>query len=95
MLTMFALHFFMTADSDREAMTATQLRGDPAPPRSTGSCALGSISFVVVVLATGVLLDWAGVALQPWLVIILLVATASPRNWYRCAARAGCNPGVA
>jgi len=59
------------------------LRGDPGAAALYGQLrAWGSISFVVVVLATGVLLDWAGVALQPWLVIILLVATAVARNWY-------------
>jgi len=78
LLTMFAVHFFMTGQIPiAEAMTATQLRGDPRAAARYGRLrAWGSISFVVVVLATGVLLDFAGVALQPWLVLAFLVATA-------------------
>jgi len=78
LLTMFAVHFFMTGQIPiAEAMTATRLRGDPQAAARYGRLrAWGSISFVVVVLATGVLLDWAGVALQPWLVLAFLVGTA-------------------
>jgi len=98
LLTMFALHFFMTGQIPiAEAMTATQLRGDPGAAALYGQLrAWGSISFVVVVLATGVLLDWAGVALQPWLVIILLVATAVAAQLVRDAPHApDATPGVA
>ena len=98
LLTMFALHFFMTGQIPiAEAMTATQLRGDPGAAALYGQLrAWGSISFVVVVLATGVLLDWAGVALQPWLVIILLVATAVAAQLVRDAPHApDAAPGVA
>ena len=77
LLTMFAVHFFMTGQVPiAEAMAATRLRGDPQAAARYGRLrAWGSISFVVVVLATGVLLDWAGVGLQPWLVLALLVGT--------------------
>lgn len=78
LLTMFAVHFFITAQIPIvEAMTATQLRGDPQAAARYGRLRVwGSASFVVAVLATGVLLDAAGVALQPWLVLALLAATA-------------------
>jgi PPP family 3-phenylpropionic acid transporter len=72
------VHFFLTGQIPiAEAMTATQLRGDPRAAARYGRLrAWGSISFVCTVLATGVLLDWAGVALQPALVLALLAATA-------------------
>ena len=78
LLTMFAVHFFMTGQIPvAEAMTAARLRGDPQAATRYGRLrAWGSISFVVVVLATGVLLDRAGVGLQPWLVLAFLAATA-------------------
>jgi PPP family 3-phenylpropionic acid transporter len=58
-------------------MAATRLRGDPQAAARYGRLrAWGSISFVIVVLATGVVLDWAGVGLQPWLVLVLLAGTA-------------------
>lgn len=78
LLTMFAVHFFLTGQVPiAEAMTASRLRGDPQAAARYGRMrAWGSISFVIVVLATGVLLDWAGVGLQPWLVLALLAATA-------------------
>jgi len=78
LLTMFAVHFFMTGQIPiAEAMTASRLRGDPQAAARYGRLrAWGSISFVIVVLATGVLLDWAGVGLQPWLVLAFLAGTA-------------------
>jgi PPP family 3-phenylpropionic acid transporter len=78
LLTMFSVHFFMTGQVPiAEAMAATRLRGDPQAAARYGRLrAWGSISFVVVVLATGVLLDWAGVGLQPWLVLAFLAGTA-------------------
>jgi MFS transporter, PPP family, 3-phenylpropionic acid transporter len=87
LLTMFAVHFFMTGQIPiAEAMTATQLRGDPQAAARYGRLrAWGSISFVLVVLATGVMLDWAGVGLQPWLVLVFLARRRWPRNW--CAMR--------
>jgi PPP family 3-phenylpropionic acid transporter len=90
LLTMFAVHFFMTGQIPiAEAMTATQLRGDPQAAARYGRLrAWGSISFVVVVLATGVALDWVGVALQPWLVLVLLAATAMAGQLVRDAPHA-------
>lgn len=78
LLTMFAVHFFMTGQVPiAEAMAATRLRGDPQAAARYGRLrAWGSISFVVVVLATGVLLDLAGVGVQPWLVLALLAGAA-------------------
>ncbi len=78
LLTMFAVHFFMTGQVPiAEAMTATRLRGDPRAAERYGRLrAWGSISFVAAVLAAGVALDFAGVELQPWLVLALLLATA-------------------
>jgi len=90
LLTMFAVNFFMTGQVPiAEAMTATQLRGDPQAATRYGRLRVwGSISFVVTVLATGVLLDWAGVALHPWLVLVLLAATALAGQWVREAPHA-------
>lgn len=78
LLTMFAVNFFMTGQIPiAEAMTATQLRGDPRAAARYGRLRVwGSISFVATVLAAGVLLDGLGVAAQPWLLLGLLVATA-------------------
>ncbi len=78
LLTMFAVHFFLTGQIPVvEAITATRLRGDAQAAARYGRLrAWGSISFVAVVLATGVLLDWVGVALQPWLVLAFLAGTA-------------------
>jgi PPP family 3-phenylpropionic acid transporter len=78
LLTMFAVHFFMTGQIPvAEAMTATRLRDDPHAAARYGRLRVwGSISFVVTVLAVGVLLDLSGVGLQPWLVLALLAATA-------------------
>jgi PPP family 3-phenylpropionic acid transporter len=90
LLTMFAVHFFMTGQIPiAEAMTATQLRGDPQAAARYGRLrAWGSISFVLVVLATGVMLDWAGVELQPWLVLVFLAATALAAQLVRDAPHA-------
>ena len=90
LLTMFAVHFFMTGQIPiAEAMTATQLRNDPQAAARYGRLrAWGSISFVVVVLATGVALDWQGMGLQPWLVLVLLVATAMAGQLVRDAPHA-------
>ena len=85
LLTMFAVHFFMTGQIPvAEAMTAARLRGDPQAATRYGRLrAWGSISFVIVVLATGVLLDRAGVGLQPWLVLAFLAATALAARFVR------------
>ena len=85
LLTMFAVHFFMTGQIPvAEAMTAARLRGDPQAAARYGRLrAWGSISFVVVVLATGVLLDRAGVGLQPWLVLAFLAGTALAARFVR------------
>jgi len=90
LLTMFAVHFFMTGQIPiAEAMTATQLRGDPRAATRYGRLRVwGSISFVAVVVSTGVLLDWAGVALQPWLVLACLAATAAAGQLVRDAPHA-------
>ena len=78
LLTMFAVHFFLTAQIPIvEAITATRLRGDAQAVRSYGRLrAWGSASFVVSVLAAGVLLDVSGVAVHPWLVVAVLAAAA-------------------
>lgn len=90
LLTMFAVHFFLTGPIPiAEAMTATQLRGDPQAAARYGRLrAWGSISFVLVVLATGVMLDWAGVGLQPWLVLAFLSSTALVAQLVRDAPHA-------
>ena len=90
LVTMFAVHFFMTGQIPiAEAMTATRLRDDPQAAMRYGRLRVwGSISFVISVLATGMLLDAAGVALQPWLVLLLLVATAACGQWVRDAPHA-------
>jgi PPP family 3-phenylpropionic acid transporter len=87
LLTMFAVHFFMTGQVPiAEAMAATRLRGDPQAAARYGRLRVwGSISFVAVVLASGVLLDWAGVGAQPWLVLVLLAATAAAAQLVRDA----------
>ena len=87
LLTMFAVHFFMTAQIPiAEAMTATRLRGEPRAAALYGRLrAWGSASFVLVVLTTGVLLDRAGLGLQPWLVLVLLAGTAAAARLVRDA----------
>jgi PPP family 3-phenylpropionic acid transporter len=87
LLTMFAVHFFMTGQVPiAEAMAATRLRGDPQAAARYGRLRVwGSISFVAVVLASGVLLDWAGVGAHPWLVLVLLAATAAAAQLVRDA----------
>jgi PPP family 3-phenylpropionic acid transporter len=87
LLTMFAVHFFLTGQIPiAEAMAAARLRGDPQAAARYGRLrAWGSISFVVVVLATGVALDWAGVGLQPWLVLSFLAGTAAAAQLVRDA----------
>jgi PPP family 3-phenylpropionic acid transporter len=90
LLTMFAVHFFMTGQVPiAEAMAATRLRGDPQAAARYGRLRVwGSISFVAVVLASGVLLDWAGVGAQPWLVLALLAGTAAAAQLVREAPHA-------
>jgi PPP family 3-phenylpropionic acid transporter len=90
LVTMFAVHFFMTGQIPIvEAMAATQLRGDPQAATRYGRLrAWGSISFVIVVLGTGVALDGFGLALQPWLVLVLLAATALSASLVREAPHA-------
>jgi MFS transporter, PPP family, 3-phenylpropionic acid transporter len=90
LVTMFAVHFFLTGQIPiAEAMTATQLRGDPEAAARYGRLrAWGSISFVLVVLTTGVLLDLAGLALQPWLVLTFLAGTALVAQLVRDAPHA-------
>lgn len=90
LLTMFAVHFFLTGQIPiAEAMTATRLRGDPQAAARYGRLrAWGSISFVVVVLATGAALDWAGVGLQPWLVLLFFAGTALVAQLVRDAPHA-------
>jgi MFS transporter, PPP family, 3-phenylpropionic acid transporter len=79
LVTMFAVNFFMTGQIPiAEAITATQLRNAPQAAASYGRLRLwGSASFVVVVLGLGALFDAAGIALQPWVVLALLAATAA------------------
>ena len=90
LLTMFAVHFFMTGQVPiAEAMAATQLRDDPQAAARYGRLrAWGSISFVVVAIGTGIVLDWLGVHLQPWLVVALLAATALAGSLVREAPHA-------
>lgn len=90
LLTMFAAHFFITGQIPiAEAMTATRLRNDPHAAARYGRLRVwGSISFVVTVLLAGMLLDWAGVALQPWIVLALLLATAAAGQLVRDAPHA-------
>ncbi len=90
LLTMFAVHFFMTGQIPiAEAMTATRLRDDPHAAARYGRLRVwGSISFVITVLAVGVLLDVAGVGLQPWLVLVLMAATAACGQLVRDAPHA-------
>jgi len=90
LLTMFAVHFFMTGQIPiAEAMTATRLRDDPHAAARYGRLRVwGSISFVISVLTVGVVLDYAGVGLQPWLVLALLAATAGCGQLVRDAPHA-------
>jgi PPP family 3-phenylpropionic acid transporter len=76
-----------------EAMTATRLRDDPHAATRYGRLRVwGSISFVVAVLASGVLLDAAGLAIQPWLLLSLLAAIGVAAQFVRDAPHA---PGEA
>lgn len=90
LLTMFAVHFFLTAQIPLvEAMTATRLRDDPQAARSYGRLrAWGSTSFVVTVLATGLLLDGAGLGVHPWAVLAFFAATAAAARLVRDAPHA-------
>lgn len=90
LVTMFAVHFFMTGQIPiAEAMTAARLRADPRAAERYGRLRVwGSISFVLTVLASGLLLDWAGVGLQPWLLLALLAATAAAGQLVRDAPHA-------
>ncbi len=59
-----------------EAIAAMHLRGDAQAPARYGRVrASGSIGFIVVVLATGLLLDRTGLAPTPYLVLGLLALT--------------------
>jgi PPP family 3-phenylpropionic acid transporter len=59
-----------------EAIAAMNLRGDPQAAERYGRLrAAGSIGFIVVVLSTGSLLDRAGVAPTPYLILGLLAVT--------------------
>lgn len=75
---MFAVNFFLTAQMPvAEAITATRLRGDPQAASRYGRLrALGSLGFVVLVLACGPLFDWAGIRWQPVLGCALLALSA-------------------
>ncbi len=90
LLTMFAVHFFLTAQIPLvEAMTAARLRDDPQAARSYGRLrAWGSTSFVITVLATGLLLDGAGVGVHPWAVLVFFAATAAAARLVRDAPHA-------
>lgn len=79
LVTMFALHFFMTGQiPTAEAIAAAHLRGDPYAAARYGRLRIwGSIAFVCLVLTMGPLFDWQGIDVQPWLVLALLVATAA------------------
>jgi PPP family 3-phenylpropionic acid transporter len=94
LLTMFAVHFFMTGQIPiAEAMTAKQLRDDPRAAMRYGRLRVwGSASFVITVLAAGAALDFAGVALQPWLLLALLVGTAAAGQLVRDAPHAPASP---
>lgn len=69
--------FFMAGQVPvAEAIAAMHLRGDPNAPARYGRLrASGSIGFIVLVLATGVLLDRTGLAPTPYLVLGLLALT--------------------
>ncbi len=61
-----------------EAIIASRLRGDAHAPARYGRLRVwGSIGFVATVLAMGPVLDRFGVGVQPWLVVLLLAATAA------------------
>ncbi len=69
--------FFLTGQVPlTEAIAAMHLRGDAQAPARYGRLrAWGSIGFIVLVLATGVLLDYTGLAPTPYLVLGLLALT--------------------
>jgi len=87
LLTMFAVHFFLTGQIPIiEAMTATRLRDDPQAARTYGRLRVwGSSSFVLTVLATGFLLDSAGVGVHPWAVMLFFTVTAGVAHLVRDA----------
>ena len=74
---MLAFQLFVTALVPvSEAIAAMNLRGDPHAAERYGRLrAGGSLGFIVVVLATGALLDRAGVAPTPYAILGLLAVT--------------------
>ncbi len=78
MAVMFATNFCMTAQIPiLEAITATRLRDDPQAAARYGRMrAWGSVGFILTVLTAGPMFDATGIGIQPWLVLLLLAATA-------------------
>ncbi len=76
---LFAVNFFLTAQMPvAEAIVAAHLRHDGQAARRYGRVRIwGSIGFIVLVLAAGVLFDAAGLRLQPWLALLLLAVGAA------------------
>jgi PPP family 3-phenylpropionic acid transporter len=72
-----------------EAIIAARLRGDAHAAARYGRLrAWGSIGFVAMVLATGPVFDRFGIAVQPWLVVMLLALTAAATYLVRDAPHA-------
>jgi len=71
---MLAVNFFITAQMPlAEAIAATRLRGDARAPTRYGRLrAVGSLGFIVSVLACGPLLEYAGTQWQPILSFAML-----------------------
>jgi len=74
---MLAFQLFVTAQGPvSEAIAAVNLRGDPHAAARYGRLrASGSFGFIVAVLATGALLDRAGVAPTPYVILGTLAMT--------------------
>jgi PPP family 3-phenylpropionic acid transporter len=79
LMTMFAMQFFMTGQIPvAEAITSAHLRDDSHAAARYGRIRVwGSITFVLLVLTMGPLFDWQGIAVQPWVVLALLILTAA------------------
>lgn len=61
-----------------EAIIGARIRGDPHGPARYGRLRVwGSIGFVATVLAVGPVFDRFGIGVQPWLVVMMLAATAA------------------
>jgi Nucleoside H+ symporter. len=75
LILMLALNLFTSAQGPlSEALMLSSMRGDLT---HYGRLRLwGSVGFIVTVMVAGQLLDWQGIALMPWIALVLLVMVA-------------------